>query len=389
METALLPHVSCPEKVSGADLRLELYPATAWNRVAGTWSWLLLSAGQHSFFLSPRWIETWLEVFGSRLEASIALFEYEGNPVGACVLAGSRRRYGLLPLRRISLNASGENPADTTYIEFNNLLCGPGWEGPVAARLAEYFHAGQWDELALDGFLPEGAYVAMKRAFAQFDLEEERHPSYYVDLAGLRRAGLAYDGMLKSHRRKMVRQNIRAYSGLAGALRLEAAQSIDTAIQMLEELASLNRRRLARDRGRSAFESAAFLEFHRKLIHKCLADDAVQLLRLKGGDDTIGILYNLVSRGKVYFYQCGFNYTLSPKLSPGIVTLTQAIPYCLDRGYDDFDFLSGDADYKRVLSTGFRELVWAVFRRRSAGIRSMTAARRAKRHILRFLRSSE
>ncbi|HLK48902.1 MAG TPA: GNAT family N-acetyltransferase [Bryobacteraceae bacterium] len=377
-----------PEAVAGVELGLELYPAGEWDRVAEKWERLLASAPRPSFFLSRRWVETWMEVFGPRLETSIAVLEYRDTPVAACLLVQSRRKYGLVPLRRISLNASGENPEDTTYVEFNDLVCLPGWEEPVVSRLAEHLSAEQWDEFSLDGFLPGRAYDAVKRAFARFDLEETRQPSYYVDLAALRRMDLTYDGMLNSHRRRMVRQNIRAFSKL-GPLILEVAQTTEAAIQMLGELALLNRERFARDGGHSAFESAAFLEFHRKLIQKRQANGGVQLLRLKAGGNTIGIVYNLVSAGKVCFYQCGFNYGLNPKLSPGIATLAQAIPYCLNQGYDDFDFLSGEANYKRMLSTGSRELVWAVFRRRSAAIRSMTAARTAKRHLQRLLRSSK
>jgi CelD/BcsL family acetyltransferase involved in cellulose biosynthesis len=103
--------------------------------------------------------------------------------------------------------------------------------------------------------------------------------------------------------------------------------------------------------------------FHRSFIRKTFPLGTVQLLRVMAGSNTVGLVYNLVHRGKVYFYQCGYNYTADRRLSPGTVSLALVIQYCLDRGFLEFDFLAGEAPYKASLSTGSRSLVWATFRR--------------------------
>ena len=92
------------------------------------WSDLLRACPQASFFLTGAWVETWMEVFGPRLDVSVMLFESTDEPVGACLVVHTRPRRAMIPLRRISINAAGESAADTTYIEFNDLVCRTGWE---------------------------------------------------------------------------------------------------------------------------------------------------------------------------------------------------------------------------------------------------------------------
>jgi CelD/BcsL family acetyltransferase involved in cellulose biosynthesis len=365
---------------ASARLRRTVYSAAQWPRVAAQWSRLFRADSRYSFFLSEAWVEVWIQVFAAKLDISIVLFEDADEPVGVCLLVKTKPRHAMIPLRRISLNAAGEDSADTTYIEFNNLLCRPGWEESIAPNLAEYVNSQQWDELALDGFLPGPAYDALKRAFAQYDLEESWHPSYYVDLAALRRSAITYEMALSSHRRKILRQTLRAYSKL-GAIRLEPARDLDEALTMFDEMARLNKGRWA-TRGRLAvYDSPYFTAFHRHLIRRCFEAESVQLLRLTAGQQTVGLLYNLVERGKVYFYQCGFDYGIDKRLSPGMVTISHAIQYCIGLGLDDWDLLSGDASYKRLLSTGSRQLVWAVFRKASPNVRIVQTLRAGKRLV--------
>jgi Acetyltransferase (GNAT) domain len=365
--------------VEGQALSCVTYRASEWPRLAPAWAELAL-ASQSSFFLSEPWVGTWLDVFGAGMGVAVHFFENADGPVGACLLPDSGHMRSLNPLRRISLNASGEEDWGSTYIEFNNLLCRPGWEKPVAAKLAECLEGKAWDEFALDGMTPGAAYDELKRLLVSCDLEETWRPSPWVDLNALRRSGVAYELSLSAHRRKLLRQNIRAYSKL-GPVRLSEAQDVGEALGMFEEMSRLNiQRGMRRDRG-SAFQAPAFLAFHRRLIQRSVPNGSVQLLRLAAGSHTVGVVYNLVQGGKVCVYQCGFDYGLNPHLSPGVVTLIYAIQHCLKLGFDDWDFLAGAEEYKRNLSTGCRQLVWSVFRRPSIKVRLVQLLRRGMRRV--------
>lgn len=307
--------------------------------------------------------------------------------MGACLLVDTRRKAAFIPLRRISLNTSGEDAADSTFIEFNGLLCRGGWEEWVAASLAELLRDKEWDEFALDGFSTGAGYHALKQAFAGLDFEERWHPSYHIDLAALRSSGTPYERALSGHRRQRLHANTRSYSSW-GPLRLQRVGDVQTALVMLNEMAELNNSRCSAHSHRSVFRSPHFVAFHRALIRRCLPEGSVQMLRLSTGSRTVGLVYSLVHSRRVYAYQCGFDYGVDRRLSPGMTTYARAIQHCLDQGFDDWDFLSGDVDYKRVLSTGSRDLVWAVFRKPNLKIKLVDAARGARQLWHRMLAGS-
>jgi CelD/BcsL family acetyltransferase involved in cellulose biosynthesis len=376
-------HAANLARVAGDSvLRLTVAPWNEWPRLARVWSELAEVSPHYSFFLSAAWVETWLGIFGPALHVSLALFEEAGEAVGVCLLAESRVRRALIPIRRICLNASGEAADDTTYIEFNGLLCRAGWERKIAESLAARLSEENWDTFAVDGFAVGPAYEALKQAFAGLTVREIRHPSYFVDLARLRSRGIAYQETLSGVFRKHLRRSLRSYSEL-GSLRLEIADTLEDALGMLDELATLSRERWNGRAGSPVFESPLFMTFHRNLIRTCFERQSVQLLRLVAGSRTVGLVYNFVDRGRVYFYQCGFDYSIRKSLSPGTVTLALVIQRCIDMGLSEFDFLSGEADYKRRLATGARELVWCEFQRPSLKLRLLDLARSGARHLLR------
>jgi CelD/BcsL family acetyltransferase involved in cellulose biosynthesis len=359
-----------PLAIESRSITATTHSRSAWTKFAPTWS-QLAEASPSSFFLSSDWTETWLEVFGPELDPSLITLSSAGQTVGACLITGSRRR--LIPLKTISLNAAGESSGDTTYIEYNDLLSAPGWESRVAEAIAHLLARERWDELRLAGFCDGEAYRVLRHAFEGLDLEEQRHSAYYVDLGEVRRSGSNYASFLRNKTGKRLRQNLRYYES-AGPLRLETATNVDSALQMLNEMAGLSQKRLESLARRSVFTSPRFSTFHHRLIERCLPQEKVQLLRVTSGGETVGIVYNLIHRQKVCFYQCGYRYGLEKRLSPGRVTLALAIQHCIEAGYDEFDFLSGELQYKESMSTGSRPVIWATFRRpgmKSAAIKTL------------------
>jgi CelD/BcsL family acetyltransferase involved in cellulose biosynthesis len=361
------------------ELSVSVHHRSAWPSIAPVWSELAAASPNCSVFLTEAWIGTWLEVYGPDLDPSILVFGSAGEAVGACLLVRTSQNQALLQVNRISLNASGEAAAETTYIEFNDLLCRAGWEERVAEAAARHILQQEWDELALDGFCNGRCYEVFQRVFGGLDSQEVWKPSYFVDLAAIRRSGIEYEMALSGSTRWQLRRKTRHFEAI-GPLRLEEAQDPAAALTMLDELAGLNRSRWAAREG-TAFVSPRCVEFHRELIRRRFPQRGVQLLRLTAGPQIVGLMYNLVHRGKVYFYQAGFQYSGDRRVSPGTVSFSQAIRHCLSQGFDDYDFLAGEARYKRSLSTGSRSLVWAVFRKPTLKLRTLNRLRRIHRRL--------
>ena len=346
---------------SASPLERLVEPASNWPKFAPRWE-KLAEGADYSIFLSPLWMETWIETFGDVLNASLVSFRSSGLDVGACLVVEASPSI-TQPLRKVSLNASGEAAADTLYVELNDVLTRPGWQAETAGALAEYLIGKSWDECKLDGFCPGTAYDVLKMQFAGFDIEEETQASYHVDLAALRTAGVSYCKALGPGRGKYVQRKMGYHSRL-GELRVDAAATVEQAISMMDQLAVLNSTRFEALGRRGIWNSRRFVAFHRSFVRKGFAAGKIQMLRVTAGQETVGLLYNLVHRNKAYFYQCGYNYTDDKRLSPGVVTLALAVEYSLQAGLDEFDFLAGDSAYKEWMSTGCRQLIWTRIRRR-------------------------
>jgi CelD/BcsL family acetyltransferase involved in cellulose biosynthesis len=363
--------------VNAGPLRVSAHSVAEWPRVVSIWDQLFHEAWKPSVFLSAAWTGTWLETYGDKLHPLILIFEHKEQVVGACLLVESRGRHGIVRTRRLSLNASGEDASESTYIEYNGVLSISGWETAVGDALARDIAARRWDELSLDGISGGPALCALEREFSGLQQIERQQPCYFVDLAALRLSGSTYESALRSHYRKSLRRNIKVYSQ-DGPIATERAADPESALRMFGELAAFNRRRWAESTRRSSFESPRFLEFHRRLIRRSLESGLVELLRVHCGGRSIGIVYNLCLDRKVYFYQCGFDYEVSGSLSPGMVALANAIQHALDSGMDDWDFLAGDSLFKRSLSTGVRHLSWLRFYRPGWKTHILAAARIAR-----------
>jgi len=362
-------------------IAVSVHQARDWSQVAPLWAELWRSSPYSSVYLSPHWIAAWLETFADLLPAEILVFEEGGAAVGACLLVASSERRGPFRVRRIYLNAGGGPPADRSMMEFNNLLCRAGFEQKIARALGAHLRSRKWEEFAIEGICPGPILSWLQTdAFSEFPASITTRASYYVDLNRLRQSGLPYESWLSPNTREQLRRSLRLYEKL-GAVRAEVARDLPTAEEFFAEMCRMHQCTWEGRGQPGAFASARKLAFHRALIRSAFADQAIQLVRVMAGEETIGILYNFVQTDKVYFYQSGFHYPPDKRLKPGLVTHVCAIQLCLEAGYMDYDLLAGEARYKKSLAKDSRPLAWVVFSRPSVKLALIELLRTVKARI--------
>lgn len=360
-----MPTVEGAEPLTVANapiVELRPYSPGSWEEIKPQWTELVRASPYASFFLSADWIGCWLHVFGQVLKPEILLLRNDARLVGACLIVNRTRWYGPIPVRRIFLNAAGEDPSEQTYVEYNNILCAPGYETIMATTLSSYLRKSAWSEVCLQGFIEGLPLTALRSQLSAAETLTSRVPSYYVDLNTVRREYAAFESSLPSKARKEFRQNLRRY-GSWGEVRLENASTPVQALAMLAELAELNRQHWRSRGGSSSFESPRFQQFHERLITTAFSTGAIQFVKVSAGDQVIGVLYNLINGGRVHFYQSGLYYGSDKRLRPGFTTLILTIQHCLDHGFEEFDLMAGDQFYKREFTEAYREMVWTTVRR--------------------------
>lgn len=352
-----VPRLVSTEIPAGPDL---------WKTIEPVWTSVLNRTGETSAFMSAPWVRLWLETFGAELETNAIVWSTPAGDAVACALISrGKGRVGPFRVSRVFLNASGE---DQVGCEHNDVLVLPEYRGDVVHDLTRVFRAQPQDELALLGI--------RKRLFDELVASWSGRPwngrvseSPYVDLAAIRRSGGDYLATLSSNKRSQIRRSIRLYEERFGTMSVEFAQSADQALTWFEELVTLHEERWRAEGVAGAFHAVA-KRFHTTLIERVFGDEGdgglgIDIVRVRFGETTIGVLYNLVCRGCVHFYQSGLNYHDDARLKPGFVTHTLTIERCIRRGDEEYDFLGGEprpVRYKRSLSTDRRTLYWAELR---------------------------
>src|SRR5262245_6583709 len=380
--TAPMVTTTRPASIDGVGA-LSVRATRSWAEVADIWRRLYDARPDASFFLSPQWLEAWLEIFADIRRPEFLVFTAAREPVAVCALVPTLERRGPFHLRALYINGGSEEPADRSAVEFNDILCLPGAEHAMARALRQHLAGRAWDLIVAYGFRPGPVLEALDTvAFADHVREARLRPSYYVDLEQLRAAGRSYDDALSRNKRWQIRKFARMYEPL-GPLAVEVARDAGHAEALLGELIALHERSwMARGR-RGAFASSRKLAFHRTLIRRAFAAGAIQLIRVTAGPHTVGILYNFVRDGRIDFYQSGLAY--QEGFRPGYVTFATALRYYLDHGDRQFDFLAGEQQYKQSLSTSVRELVWVVYRRGTLRMRAIEGLQRGRDAIMRSL----
>jgi len=304
--------------------------------------------------------------------------------VGLAILVPRRiRRHGFVVSNRLHLHETGDPVLDELTIEHNNLLADARLESSVAEKFIDTLisqHDLKWDELVLGGVLDsakllkvcarENPCLSLTQAYSR------SQPAYYVDLAAVRSSGQDYLCQLSKSARYKLRRALREFEK-TGPIEIKSASTTDEALSFFQELIRLHEIYWHKKGLKGAFPTAAITDFHKRLITACHPDNQVDLLRISTPETVIGYFYNFLHNGHVYYYQSGFDYS-NPRLSPGMLCIYLAIKHYLERDALTYDFLAGDYQHKRHLSTHSYQINWAVLQRDRLRFRTETALRALK-----------
>jgi CelD/BcsL family acetyltransferase involved in cellulose biosynthesis len=310
------------------------------------------------YFLTWGWVENWLACLPQGEAPKLAVLVEGGKPVAACFLRRRRvMRHKVVPSRALYMNAVGDWAYDELCVEHNAMLA---TGGASIAQLIARLHKN-WDELFLPA-LDAATYEALASAQLGDGLRvriDRQVADYWVDLEKVRAKG--YLPLIGSSTRAQLRKAQR----LAPDAKLEVAETRDEANDIYAELVVLHTRNWQQKGEPGAFADKWFDRFHRRLIARRFERGEIQLVRLRSSKETIGCLYNVVSSGRVLVYQTGINPDVDRALKPGFFTHLFAVEHCAKEGYASYDFLGGDAQYKKSLSTDETKIVWARVQKRN------------------------
>lgn len=364
-----------------AELARRVAPWNGEATLPGWWAPLFEAVPDAAIFVSEWWMRTWLEVYGPRFRGEWIHWTHEGKVVAGALFVRHTLRKGVVPLRCLYVNATAEDGERPPLLEYNDVLAEPAHRAAVAADLTDYLVSRGWECLAFSGYAAGSVLeAALDRLGAAFVRRDDR-PAPYLDLRVLGDA--PYDSVLGGNCASQVRRSVRLYEQRSGPLALERAGSAGEGLAFLEAMTPLHNRRWDAKGIEGSFANALRLRFHRTLVPRLAAAGALDFLRVRAGAADVGYLYNFVHGGKAYSFQSGFAYEEDARFKPGLVCHRLAVEDYRRRGLSEYDFLAGDARYKRSLANAQRTLCWTTLYRDTPWLRALAWARSARSRIAR------
>lgn len=319
------------------------------RRLQALWNPLLRISGNNSVFLTFEYLDTWLAVYGPGRTLRILAAWLGEELVGVAPFSigpGPNRARRWLRYAGI-LGASGDELS-----EFLDFLIAPGHEEALTPRFLDFLLRDlrrDWD-VASFGLAPSTSPrlpILMKRLHADgLPLRVvDAVPSpflplpaswYEVRQAKSRNFRSVWNRLHNKHRVEI----------------LEAGRDLDLDAAF-DVLLRLNQSRWGSEG--QAFTTEKTRRFHRMLAHRFHELGWLCFLLMKIDGEFAAVRFDYVYDGKLWNIQGGWNPALS-QLSPGRILLGAQIQWCIRRDLREYDFLAGDADYKRTWATHERRL---------------------------------
>jgi len=333
-------------------IQFQCYPLNAPDEIESKWR-NLEERARENFMLSWSWIGPWLRV--NRIDAFVVEGRIGQETVALGILIpSSTRRWGLFHCRQVSLHRTGDPMRDQIAMEYNGLLCDRRHEDETVGDFLDFLVTaekrgdppGEWDQIEI-AVVPN-AQLKRYRGHGLTRRVISEAMSYAVDLEALRRSGKRYLQTLSRNTRAQIRKSMRLYEE-HGPLNMQRPSTVEDALSFFQDAGAMHTRRWSPHDPVSAFDNPNFVEFHEDLIQNAWPRGEIDISRISAGDHLVGILYNFVCAGHVYFYLSALRYEQNPRLKPGLVCHALTIQHHCDAGQSVYDFMAGTSRYKASL----------------------------------------
>jgi CelD/BcsL family acetyltransferase involved in cellulose biosynthesis len=337
-----------PEPEAGA-LRVRVWRQEEFAASRDAWDALVAVSDADPLFMSWDWQWRWWVHHGSALRATpwvVAVYE-------DCRLVGLAPFYsrsvlvrGLLRLRRVELIGTAWRDPRAAFSDYLDLIVARPIAAAVCRRIAEWLHSQLfWDELVLCCTKRDSTASSL----VQNHLRVSTHIREVDELhAWFVRLPKTFDQFLRTLsadvRRKLFNQRSKIV-----APEVQQAHEAEIA-EFLHELWRHSGQRWGDPYAGSQAGNYPSAEFHVEFAACMARAGRLRLSRLRTGETTLSVMYNVRVGDAVYYLQSGFDAVRSRGFSPGYLHFGYAIQAACEENANRFDFLAGPGrrrDYKR------------------------------------------
>ena len=302
------------------------------------------------FFLRWAWIYNWAYLAKQSNPQFLFMHTKQGQNTVGLALFTCRRTSPLVGIRlnQLWLHRHGEELLDQIWIEHNDVLALPEQTEQVKqAMFAQICRADKrWHEVYV-GMSDKGALNNLHLpAFKQrVIIDSQAFRASLKNCADLN----AYLSSLSKNTRAQIAKSARNLNQY-GDYSLEMAVNEQDKSDYLQHIANLHIERWGHTLHGSGFSNQTFVDFHHRLVLQDTENKNCRLYRLKQNGEALGYVYLLTTEHTWYFYLSAISFHTDPKIKIGMLLHTLIIQQAIQERADYYDFMAGEAQYKRSLS---------------------------------------
>jgi hypothetical protein len=318
------------------------------------WNGLLRETTSDNIFLTWEWLYTWCKFYlGTRRLWIILVYTGEDRLIGiAPFYIGTRRAYGGATLREMGF--LGTEEVSSMYLD---VIVREKHKDAVLHHIFRHLHdeaAELWDILLLSELPADSSSIDRWGALVQ-------DPGKVMEIVGTTICPITrlpsrredfLNGLSRNARYNLQRKRRRLAQ--AGSVSYDRVSLIHDVATAMDAFIRLHQIRWEHKGSAGVFRSHRFLMFHREIAVLFAERGWLQLDFLSLNGVAIAGIYGYTYNRRYCFYLPGFDPTVVPHASPGILLLFHRIEEAIREGYQEVDLLRGAEGYKMALANGLR-----------------------------------
>lgn len=301
-----------------------------------------------SFFQSQYWFAAWVNALPEQANIDVIFFYSDNDELVGFTLLGKGPLNRFIPFaKQFFLNQTNNFALNQVWIEFNKIHVIDRLEDSCSEQLLRHYF-NRWFNVRIHLSMLLNSTSFLNAALAQgyhFSVQK---------VVGYRRSLLPNDNIetiiksLSKSSRYQLSRSLKKVKSLCGEISVEPVARENYSDAFIE-LANLHKHRWGNTEHGSGFDNPYFVAHHKYLFEN--HPEQVELVKLKAGELLLGICYNFLFNSKVEFYCSGINESVPDKhIKSGYLIHVALMAHYASLGYQVYDFLGGDAQYKRTIA---------------------------------------
>jgi len=330
--------------------------------------WLHLE--KHSttgFFLSWRWISSWLNQTNSENNLMLVKAQYQNNIIGLGLFVENKIiRHGFIKSTQWLLHRHGSDKKDQIWIENNDFLINNQHKKVIAYAI--------WQQLVEQKPDVDEFVIAMrhnsdqKKSINQLNKYTEKllysEKSYYLSMDELKSFD-QYLSLLSKNTRQQIKRSIKLLKQL-GDVTFNVITD-EKQWDLLQQSKHWHVDKWQQTSTPSGFCNPLFTDFHQHLIRANHLSTQTIVASLQISNELVGCLYCFIDGESVYFYLSNLKPMSDNRIKLGLAIHAFFIEWLIENAshITKYDFLAGDARYKKSLTNKQSEYCYIVIQKKS------------------------